>query len=143
MGMMHFGKKEQVDQITGTTPVQLHSYVQPIVTHVQDHTIENMLNNRIFELEHKLNLEEKIVEKEIIKYIEKPVDREVIKYVDRIVEKEVMVPTEVIKYVQVPVEKIVDKEVIKHIQTVSFKVPNWAYVIMGIELLSIIILLVK
>lgn len=84
---------------------------------------------------------EKLVEKEVRVPVE--VVREV--PVDRIVEKVVEVIKEVPVEVRVEVEKIVDRpvEVIKEVLVEKPIIPLWAYAIMGVELLAIIVLLIK
>lgn len=88
---------------------------------------------------------EKIVEKIIEKPVERIIEKIVEKPVEVIVEKQVIkeIPVEV----RVEVEKIVDRpvnvEVIKEVLVEKPIIPLWAYAIMGVELLAIILIMIN
>lgn len=145
MGQLHIGKKSKVQEMKS-------SFVKKKEHHfVQDNSQLLASQNRVSELEFQLSvasmphapiaaLEPQIITKEVIKYVELPA-KETIKYVDRVVEQRVEVPVERIVETVRHIERLV--EVPKAVYTTVKFVPKWAYGLIGLETLAIILLVIK
>lgn len=129
MGQMTFGPKK--DLFKGITKEHVEKVLRSEEVRIKEVPVE--IIKYVETIKEVPTFIEKIVEKEIIKYVEVPIE----KIVDRIVEveKHVVTEIEVIKEIPTYMDRIVVK--------VEDKIPGIVFAIIGIETLAIIVLLAK
>lgn len=150
MGKFHFGhNKEEISPYTVKSEIELYS-----LPNIAEEPIK--LTSPIYKVFEETPT---FTPEPIIIYRDVEVLKEVEVFVDRVVETVKEVPVEVVKEIEVikerivylekevekPVIELVEKivEIEKEIKTLVFKVPGWSWMIMGVEAITIIILLFK